>query len=73
MVQLEGSSHDWFEGRGPRWVLMVTVDDAASRLGARFFEPETRRAANGFVWRKRAEWLVLRRRRGTERNNEDHR
>src|ERR1019366_8757846 len=32
MVQLDGSHHDWFEGRGPRCVLMVLVDDATHRL-----------------------------------------
>ena len=32
MVQLDGSHHDWFEGRGPRCVLMVMVDDATNRM-----------------------------------------
>ena len=41
MVQLDGSHHDWFEGRGPRCVLMVMVDDATNRMRARFFEEET--------------------------------
>jgi len=27
MVPLDGSHHDWFEGRGPKCVLMVMVDD----------------------------------------------
>jgi hypothetical protein len=27
MVQMDGSPHDWFEGRGPRCVLMDLVDD----------------------------------------------
>src|SRR5271165_2631541 len=34
MVQLDGSHHDWFEGRGQRCVLMVMVDDATNRVGA---------------------------------------
>ena len=41
MVQLDGLHHDWFEGRGPRCVLMVMVDDATSRMRAWFFEEET--------------------------------
>lgn len=41
MAQLDGSHHDWFEGRGPRCVLMVMVDDATNRVGAQFFEEET--------------------------------
>ena len=45
MVQLDGSHHDWFEGRGPKCVLMVMVDDATNRLRARFFEEETTRAS----------------------------
>jgi len=32
MVQLDGSDHDWFEGRGPRCVLLVFIDDASSRI-----------------------------------------
>jgi hypothetical protein len=45
MVQLDGSHHDWFEGRGPKCVLMVMVDDATSRMRARFFGEETTRAS----------------------------
>ena len=45
MVQLDGSHHDWFEGRGPRCVLMVMVDDATNQMRARFFAEETTRAS----------------------------
>ena len=45
MVQLDGSHHDWFEGRGAKCVLMVMVDDATNRMRARFFEEETTRAS----------------------------
>ena len=45
MVQLDGSHHDWFEGRGPKCVLMVMVDDATNRMYCRFFEEETTRAS----------------------------
>ena len=42
LVQVDGSPHDWFEGRGPRCTLIVFVDDATSRLLAlRFFAAET--------------------------------
>jgi len=40
LVQLDGSHHDWFEGRGPRCVLMAYIDDASSRVCARFYEYE---------------------------------
>jgi len=45
MVQLDGSHHDWFEGRRGRCVLMVMVDDATNRVQARFSEEETTHAS----------------------------
>jgi hypothetical protein len=45
MVQLDGSHHDWFEGRRAKAVLMVMVDDATNRLQARFAEEETTHAS----------------------------
>jgi transposase-like protein len=45
MVQMDGSHHDWFEGRGKRCVLMVMIDDATGRTYARFYESETTAAA----------------------------
>ena len=42
LVQLDGSPHDWFEGRAPRCVLLNFVDDATSRLmHLRFVECES--------------------------------
>ncbi len=32
MIQLDGSSHDWFEGRGPKCTLLVFIDDATSKI-----------------------------------------
>ena len=32
LVQLDGSVHDWFEGRGAKCVLLVFIDDATSRI-----------------------------------------
>jgi|CXWL01.1.fsa_nt_gi hypothetical protein len=40
LLQLDGSHHDWFEGRGPRCVLMAYIDDASSRVCVRFYEYE---------------------------------
>lgn len=45
LVQMDGSHHDWFEGRRAEAVLMVMIDDATSRIVARFFEEETLAAA----------------------------
>lgn len=40
MVQLDGSHHDWFEGRGPKCVLMAYIDDATGEVFGRFYEYE---------------------------------
>jgi transposase len=32
LVQLDGSTHDWFEGRGPVCVLLIYIDDATSKI-----------------------------------------
>lgn len=39
MIQIDGSPHDWFEGRAPRCTLIVWIDDATSRLVALKFMP----------------------------------
>ena len=45
LVQMDGSHHDWFEGRRERAVVMVMIDDATNRTYARFSEQETTLAA----------------------------
>ncbi len=40
MVQVDGSHHDWLEGRGPKLVLMAYIDDATNRVMARFYDYE---------------------------------
>lgn len=40
MVQLDGSDHDWLEGRGPEMVLMGYIDDASSHVFGRFYDYE---------------------------------
>jgi hypothetical protein len=45
LLQMDGSHHDWFEGRREWAVLMVAIDDATGRVYARFFEEETLVAA----------------------------
>jgi hypothetical protein len=40
MVQMDGSHHDWLEGRGPGCVLMGYIDDATGRGYGRFYEYE---------------------------------
>jgi len=42
LVQIDGSPHDWFEGRGGKCCLIVMIDDATSRIvSSRFEESET--------------------------------
>jgi transposase len=40
MVQMDGSHHDWLEGRGPKLVLMGYIDDATNITYARFYDYE---------------------------------
>lgn len=45
LVQMDGSHHDWFEGRREWAVLMVMIDDATNRTYAQFYESESTYAA----------------------------
>ena len=40
MVQMDGSHHDWLEGRGPKLVLMGYIDDATGRVHGKFYDYE---------------------------------
>lgn len=40
MIQIDGSHHDWLEGRGPELVLMGYIDDATNNVFGRFYEYE---------------------------------
>lgn len=40
MVQMDGSHHDWLEGRGSELVLMGYIDDATNTVFARFYDYE---------------------------------
>lgn len=39
LIQIDGSPHDWFEGRGPKCCLIVFVDDATSKAVGMHFVP----------------------------------
>lgn len=47
LVQMDGSFHDWLEGRGPGGCLMNLVDDATGTMLCRLGEEETIWAAAG--------------------------
>jgi len=40
LVQIDGSDHDWFEGRGPKCTLLVYIDDATGQLVELWFVPD---------------------------------
>jgi transposase len=49
LIQLDGSFHDWFEGRGPWPVLLTLVDDATGTTLAEFVPAETTWSAAGLL------------------------
>ena len=50
MIQMDGSHHDWFEGRGEECVFMGYIDDATGRPFGRFYPYEgTLPAMDSFV------------------------
>jgi hypothetical protein len=50
LVQMDGSHHDWFEGRRQPCCLMNMVDDATGTTLSLFDEEETTRAAMSLLW-----------------------
>ena len=45
LIQIDGSPHDWFEGRSDACTLIVFIDDATNKLtGLQFFPTETTKA-----------------------------
>ena len=40
MIQMDGSHHDWLEGRGPEMVFMGYIDDATGQVYGRFYDYE---------------------------------
>jgi hypothetical protein len=62
LVQADGSHHDWVEGRGPRMVLVAMIDDATSKVRARFYPAETTEAYMdllGRYLRKRGRMMAM--------------
>jgi hypothetical protein len=56
LVQMDTSTHDWLEGRGEELVLLQMIDDATSRLLARFYPADTVEAHFDLLGR----WLQVR-------------
>jgi len=52
LIQIDGSPHDWFEGRGAKCCLLVAIDDATSQLCNLHFEPSETTAGYFKLMRK---------------------
>jgi transposase len=50
LVQWDTSDHDWLEGRGERWYLIAMIDDATSRLFARFVPHDSTEENMKLLW-----------------------
>ena len=50
LVQFDGSTHDWFEGRGPVCCLLVAIDDASGRVFMRFAPSEDTEQVLRTLW-----------------------
>jgi len=50
MVQIDGSPHDWFQGRSPECMLLTAIDDATGRIVARFESGETTEGLMRLMW-----------------------
>ena len=52
LLQIDGSPHDWLEGRGPRLSLIGAIDDATSKVPYAFFQgQENSRGYFLMLWR----------------------
>jgi hypothetical protein len=50
LVQWDTSEHDWLEGRGPQLYLISMIDDASSRIHARFVLHDSTEENMRLVW-----------------------
>ena len=50
LVQWDTSEHDWLEGRGEQLYLIAMIDDATSRLFARFVRRDTTEENMKLLW-----------------------
>jgi DNA-binding IscR family transcriptional regulator len=50
LIQWDTSEHDWLEGRGPKLYLIGMIDDASSRLHARFVRHDSTEENMRLLW-----------------------
>lgn len=76
MVQMDGSHHDWLEGRGPKMVLMGYIDDATNRFYGKFYEYEGTLPAlgslKGYIKRYGIPQSIYLDKHSTYKNNQKH-
>ena len=78
LVQVDGSRHDWLEGRGPYLTLMGAVDDATNEVSAAHFQREHEDSAGYLrLFRQQVEgrgipWAIYRDQHSTLQRNDEH-
>lgn len=78
LLQVDGSRHDWMEGRGPRLTLLGFVDDATNKLPSAHFQLEAEDSAGYFrLFRSLVEsagipWAIYRDQHSTMQRNDSH-
>ncbi len=78
LLQVDGSRHDWLEGRGPHLTLMGAVDDATNKVCAAHFQAEHEDSAGYLrLFRSQVEkhgipWAIYRDQHGTLQRNDKH-
>lgn len=78
LLQVDGSRHDWLEGRGPLLTLFGAVDDATNKVTSAHFQCEHEDSV-GYLRLFRAQveaagvpWAIYRDRHGTLQRNDKH-
>lgn len=59
LLQIDGSPHDWLEGRGPRLALIAAIDDATGKLAYARFRPSEDQAGYLLMLRSLAQRFGL--------------
>jgi len=78
LLQVDGSRHDWLEGRGPHLTLLGAVDDATNQVCAAQFQAEHEDSAGYLrLFRSQVEgtgipWAIYRDQHGTLQRNDKH-
>jgi transposase len=78
LLQVDGSRHDWLEGRGPHLTLLGGVDDATNKVCAAHFQSEHEDSAGYLrLFRSHVEtvgvpWAIYRDQHGTLQRNDKH-